>query len=69
MICSSLGAHLGEKLLYLSSGDIADVGITMSEMIEVVEAAFREKGEGSVKMPPKIGVHPMRRFRLSMPWE
>jgi len=30
----------------------------MKEVIEAVEAAFREKGEGTAEMPPKPGVHP-----------
>lgn len=29
----------------------------MSEIISVLEAMFREKGEGRVEMPPKIGIH------------
>jgi ornithine cyclodeaminase/alanine dehydrogenase len=30
----------------------------MAEIIDAVEAAFREKGLGRVEMPPKPGVHP-----------
>jgi ornithine cyclodeaminase/alanine dehydrogenase len=30
----------------------------MSEIIESLEVAFREKGEGRVEMPPKPGIHP-----------
>lgn len=30
----------------------------MAEIIEVVEAAFVEKGHGRVEMPPKPGIHP-----------
>jgi ornithine cyclodeaminase/alanine dehydrogenase len=30
----------------------------MSEIIEALEVAFREKGEGRVEMPPKPGIHP-----------
>jgi ornithine cyclodeaminase/alanine dehydrogenase len=47
-----------EKLLYLSQADVEAVGLTMAEVIELVETAFREKGEGRVEMPPKPGVHP-----------
>lgn len=46
------------QLLYLSQADVADVGLTMAEIIEAVEAAFREKGKGRVEMPPKPGIHP-----------
>ncbi len=45
-------------LLYLSRTDVEQVGLTMPEVIEAVETAFREKGEGGVEMPPKPGIHP-----------
>jgi ornithine cyclodeaminase/alanine dehydrogenase len=50
--------HLGQKLLYLSQSDVAAVGLTMAEIIAANERMFREKGEGRVEMPPKIGIHP-----------
>jgi ornithine cyclodeaminase/alanine dehydrogenase-like protein (mu-crystallin family) len=50
--------HLGKKLLYLSQSDVAAVGLTMAEIIAALERMFREKGEGRVEMPPKIGIHP-----------
>jgi ornithine cyclodeaminase/alanine dehydrogenase len=46
------------QLLYLSQGDVAAVGLTMAEIVEALEVAFREKGEGRVEMPPKPGIHP-----------
>jgi ornithine cyclodeaminase/alanine dehydrogenase len=46
------------RLLYLSQADVAAVGLTMAEIIETLEAAFREKGQGKVEMPPKPGIHP-----------
>lgn len=46
------------KLLYLSQTDVETVGLTMAEVIEALEIAFREKGEGRVEMPPKPGIHP-----------
>jgi len=46
------------KLLYLSQAEVKAVGLTMAETIEAVDAAFREKGQGRVEMPPKPGVHP-----------
>ncbi|MFC2036559.1 ornithine cyclodeaminase family protein [Chloroflexota bacterium] len=46
------------QLLYLSQGDVDTVGLTMAEVIEALEVAFREKGEGRVEMPPKPGIHP-----------
>jgi ornithine cyclodeaminase/alanine dehydrogenase-like protein (mu-crystallin family) len=47
-----------DQLLYLSQADVHAVGVTMAEVIESLETAFREKGEGSVEMPPKPGIHP-----------
>ncbi|MGH9500198.1 MAG: ornithine cyclodeaminase family protein [Terriglobales bacterium] len=45
------------QMLYLSRADVAGVGPTMAEITQALEAMFREKGEGRVEMPPKIGVH------------
>jgi ornithine cyclodeaminase/alanine dehydrogenase-like protein (mu-crystallin family) len=46
------------KLLYLSRADVEAVGVRMTEVIEALEIAFREKGQGTVEMPPKPGIHP-----------
>jgi len=46
------------EVLYLSKKDIEDTGLTMAEVIKVVEEAFREKGEDRVEAPPKPGIHP-----------
>jgi len=46
------------KLLYLSQNDVVQVGLTMAEIIDALEIAFREKGEGRTEMPPKPGIHP-----------
>ncbi|MBM4423767.1 MAG: ornithine cyclodeaminase family protein [Chloroflexi bacterium] len=46
------------QLLYLSQADVIQVGLTMAEVIELVETAFREKGAGRYEMPPKPGIHP-----------
>ena len=46
------------SLLYLSRADVEAAGLGMSEIIDAVETAFREKGEGRVEMPPKPGIHP-----------
>lgn len=47
-----------QEILYLSQKDVAAVGLPMSEIIQALEAAFREKGEGRYEMPPKPGIHP-----------
>jgi ornithine cyclodeaminase/alanine dehydrogenase len=46
-----------QRILYLSRKEVAETGLTMPEVIEAVERAFKEKGEGRVEMPPKPGVH------------
>jgi ornithine cyclodeaminase/alanine dehydrogenase-like protein (mu-crystallin family) len=47
-----------DNLLYLSRANVEAVGLTMVEIIESLETAFREKGEGRTEMPPKPGIHP-----------
>jgi ornithine cyclodeaminase/alanine dehydrogenase len=56
---NKMSTHLGKDLLYLSQSDVAAVGLTMPEIIAALESMFREKGEGRVEMPPKIGIHTM----------
>jgi len=46
------------KLLYLSRADVEAVGLEMATIIERLETAFREKGQGRVEVPPKPGIHP-----------
>ena len=43
---------------YLSRADVEAAGVTVDAVIDAVEAAFLEKGNGRVEMPPKPGVHP-----------
>jgi hypothetical protein len=47
------------KLLYLSRADVEQVALDMHTTIELLEAAFREKGEGRVEMLPG-DPHPAR---------
>jgi ornithine cyclodeaminase/alanine dehydrogenase len=46
------------KLLYLSQEEVVSIGLSMGEIIELLETAFEEKGNGRVEMPPKPGIHP-----------
>jgi len=48
-----------QTLRYLSRNDVESLALPMKEVIEAVESAFREKGEGTAEMPPKPGVHPL----------
>jgi len=44
-------------LLYLSRADVEAVALDMPAIIDLLERAFRMKGEGRVEMPPKPGIH------------
>lgn len=47
-----------KQLLYLSQDDVEAIGLSMAEIIDLLEVAFGEKGQGRVEMPPKPGIHP-----------
>jgi ornithine cyclodeaminase/alanine dehydrogenase len=49
----------GQEILYLSRADVEKVNLPMKEIIDLLEAAFMEKGCGRVEMPPKPGIHTM----------
>jgi ornithine cyclodeaminase/alanine dehydrogenase-like protein (mu-crystallin family) len=46
------------QLLYLSQADVTAVNLPMREIINALEIAFRDKGEGKTEVPPKPGIHP-----------
>ena len=50
--------RLGREILYLSRGDVVACGPNMVEIVDALAAMFREKAEGRVDAPPKIGIHP-----------
>ncbi|HMB83464.1 MAG TPA: ornithine cyclodeaminase family protein [Terriglobales bacterium] len=54
-----MNSKLGKELLYLSHADVVSAGLGMAEIITALEGMLREKGEGRVEMPPKIGIHTM----------
>lgn len=54
-----MNSRLGQEILYLSHSDVVAAGLGMAEIITALEGVFREKGEGRVEMPPKIGIHTM----------
>jgi alanine dehydrogenase len=45
-------------LTYLSRQDVEDIGMTMAEVLAVLDEGFRLKGLGKTEMPPKPGIHP-----------
>src|SRR5512143_3484291 len=46
-----------QQILYLSRADVEAVNLSMTTIVGLLEAAFREKGHGRVEMPPKPGIH------------
>jgi ornithine cyclodeaminase/alanine dehydrogenase-like protein (mu-crystallin family) len=48
-----------QQMLYLSRADVGKVNLPMKEIIELLEVAFKEKGNGRIEMPPKPGIHTM----------
>ena len=46
-----------QQLLYLSHADVESVALDLPTIIGLLEAAFKEKGQGRVEMPPKPGIH------------
>ena len=48
-----------QNVLYLSHADVEKVNLPMSQIIDLLEKAFLEKGNGRVEMPPKPGIHTM----------
>lgn len=48
-----------QQVLYLSRADVEAVDLSMKEIIDLLEKAFLEKGNGNVEMPPKPGIHTM----------
>lgn len=47
----------GKEILYLSIKDVEEINLSMKEIIDILEDAFIEKGNGRFEMPPKIGIH------------
>ncbi|HEY4717801.1 MAG TPA: ornithine cyclodeaminase family protein [Anaerolineales bacterium] len=45
------------SVLYLSRSDVEAVQLLMVDIIQALEAMFKEKGNGKVEMPPKPGIH------------
>ncbi len=44
-------------VLYLSRKDVETLNLPMQEIIDALEAMFKEKGAGRTEMPPKPGIH------------
>jgi ornithine cyclodeaminase/alanine dehydrogenase len=63
MLCAGVAAARirGVKsidVLLLSRADVVGLELTTGQVLDAVEAAFREHADGTYEMHPKIGVHP-----------
>jgi len=47
-----------QSILYLSQEDVVAVDLSMAEIVESLEIAFKAKGRGRIEMPPIFGIHP-----------
>ena len=45
------------EMIYLSQADVLEAGVTMPEVINLVEKGLHEHGKGWVENPPKPGIH------------
>ncbi|MCL0066084.1 ornithine cyclodeaminase family protein [Dehalococcoidia bacterium] len=50
----------GKEILYITRGDIENIGYTENEIRELVRVALTEHGKKACEMPAKIGIHPLR---------
>lgn len=48
----------GKEILYLTNQDVIATGVTMKDIVDILDDVFREKGKNTYDMPPKIGIHP-----------
>jgi ornithine cyclodeaminase/alanine dehydrogenase len=44
-------------VLYLSRKDVETINLPMRQIIDALDAMFKEKGSGRTEMPPKPGIH------------
>ncbi|MBM3239211.1 hypothetical protein FJZ31_23195 [Candidatus Poribacteria bacterium] len=56
--------EIGREILYLTSKDVLDIGLTEEEVYNLVEGALAEHGRKNCEMPVKIGLHPLHRLKL-----
>ena len=47
-----------DRLLVLNRENLLGLGISWTEIVGVLEGAFRQKADGLVQNPPKPAVHP-----------
>jgi len=52
--------EIGKEILYLTSKDVLDIGLTEEDVYKLVEGALAEHGRKNCEMPAKIGLHPLK---------
>lgn len=48
---------MDHRTLYLTRDEVASIGPSMPETIELLRQTFLEKAAGGIEMPPKTGIH------------
>ena len=48
------------EFLYLSQKEVIEVGLTMKDVISIVEDVLKEHGHNQYENPPKPGIHPLK---------
>jgi ornithine cyclodeaminase/alanine dehydrogenase len=46
------------ELIFLSQEEIMSVNLSLNNILEIVENAFKEHSEKTIEVPPKPGIHP-----------
>ena len=46
-----------EPILYLSNRDLEELGLSLGEIVPILEEMFRRKASGDTVQPPKIFFH------------
>jgi len=50
---------LGKEILYLTQREVIDMGLTIEDILKLIEHALICHGKKEYEMPAKIGVHPL----------
>lgn len=60
--------EIGKELLYLTKKQVAEIGLTEKEVLQLTKEALVSHGKKEYEMPAKIGVHPFAEvFYHAMP--
>ncbi len=52
--------EVGKEILYLTQGDVKNIGLSDGDILSLTEKALAAHGEKRTEMPAKIGLHPLK---------